>query len=438
MRNDGAGASLQRIQSGAYGNDPVNWLAATPTPGTHGVSGTPPMITTQPASRTNSVTSLAAFSVTATGTAPLRYQWRANGGNLDGATNATLVLPNVQIADAGTYQAVVFNSAGSTDSSNALFVVRFGPSITNQPTNIFVRVAPDPLGFPTNRATFSAGGVSYNPPLGYQWRFNGADIPGATNSILSFSNVTVANEGVYSALLSDSAGFTPTASARLIPMITPQILLAPLSQTVAAGGRVGVSVAIVGSPAPFGYQWRSNNSASFNFPFVSDLRANYFEFTAQTNLATASWRIVITNAAFVSPGANTTFTVTTIADTDGDGMPDSFELANGGSATGLNPAGDADGDGMSNLAEYLAGTDPSDPNSYLRIEVAAVPGVATVQFGAISNRTYSVQYSDAIPAVGPWSKLADYPARTNNRVESFIDPAWTTNRFYRAVTPRQP
>ena len=189
---------------------------------------------------------------------------------------------------------------------------------------------------------------------------------------------------------------------------------------------------------PFGYQWRSNNSTSFNFPFVSDLRTNYFEFTAQTNLATVSWRIVITNAAFVSPGANTTFTVTTIADTDGDGMPDSFELANGGSATGLNPAGDADGDGMSNLAEYLAGTDPSNPNSYLRIDLAAVPGVATVQFGAISNRTYSVQSTDAIPAVGPWSKLADYPARTNNRVESFIDPAWTTNRFYRAVTPRQP
>src|SRR6185436_3980531 len=157
----------------------------------------PPAILSQPASRTNSVSSMATFSVSATGTAPLSYQWRANGGNLDGATNATLVIPYVQLADAGTYQAVVFNSAGSMDSSNALFVVRVGPSITNQPTNIFVRVAPDPLGSPTNRATFNAGGLSYNPPISYQWRFNGADIPGATNSVLSFSNVTLASEGTY-------------------------------------------------------------------------------------------------------------------------------------------------------------------------------------------------------------------------------------------------
>jgi hypothetical protein len=37
-----------------------------------------------------------------------------------------------------------------------------------------------------------------------------------------------------------------------------------------------------------------------------------------------------------------------------------------------------------------------------------------------------------------WSRLADIVARTNNRVESFTDPTWTSNRLYRVVTPRQP
>jgi hypothetical protein len=55
----------------------------------------------------------------------------------------------------------------------------------------------------------------------------------------------------------------------------------------------------------------------------------------------------------------------------------------------------------------------------------------------VSNRTYTVQFTDQLNS-GAWSRLADIVARANNRVESFTDPAWTTNRFYRVVTPRQP
>ena len=157
-----------------------------------------------------------------------------------------------------------------------------------------------------------------------------------------------------------------------------------------------------------------------------------------TNAVAATFRIVITNAASTNTTINATFIVTTVADTDGDGMPDSFELAYGGNATSFDPAGDADGDGMNNLAEYLAGTDSTNANSYLRIDLSAVPGIATVQFAAVSNRTYTVQYTDTLPAAGPWARLADFLARATNRVETIPDPGWTSNRFYRAVTPRQP
>jgi hypothetical protein len=56
---------------------------------------------------------------------------------------------------------------------------------------------------------------------------------------------------------------------------------------------------------------------------------------------------------------------------------------------------------------------------------------------AVSNRTYTVQYTDNLN-LGLWSRLMDIFAKTNNHVETFTDPGWTTNRFYRAVTPRQP
>ena len=76
------------------------------------------------------------FSVTATGTAPLSYQWRKGGSNISGATSATYSMTNVQAADAGTYSVVVSNSAGSVTSANATLTVSpaaVGPAITTQP-----------------------------------------------------------------------------------------------------------------------------------------------------------------------------------------------------------------------------------------------------------------------------------------------------------------
>jgi hypothetical protein len=155
-------------------------------------------------------------------------------------------------------------------------------------------------------------------------------------------------------------------------------------------------------------------------------------------LLTNSYRIVITNRAHTAPGVTTTFVLISALDTDRDGIPDSYETS-----IGLNPndpadaTGDLDGDGMSNYAEYLAGTDPTNPNSYLRVDQNTMQGMATVIVAAVSNRTYTVQYTDKLPAVS-WSKLADIFARSTNHVEMIKDPAWTTNRFYRVALPAQP
>src|SRR5262249_4563898 len=126
---DGAGASPQRLTLTAYGDDPTNWTPATPTPGSHGLTGSPPGITGQPASRTNAMCGTATFQVSVKGASPLRYQWRHNGANLGDATNATLVLPNLTLTDAGAYSVVLFNQAGSTESQSASLVIHAGPSI---------------------------------------------------------------------------------------------------------------------------------------------------------------------------------------------------------------------------------------------------------------------------------------------------------------------
>ena len=82
------------------------------------VSG-PPVITLQPQSRTVSLDETVTLSVSAKGTAPLTYQWRFNDVELDGETNASLVLNDITVADAGEYQVVVRNELGSATSDVA-------------------------------------------------------------------------------------------------------------------------------------------------------------------------------------------------------------------------------------------------------------------------------------------------------------------------------
>jgi hypothetical protein len=83
----------------------------------------PPFITAQPQSQSILERSGTVFSVTATGTAPLSYQWQFNGGNIGGATGSALVLTNVLVSQAGNYRVVVTNVAGSVTSVVAILTV---------------------------------------------------------------------------------------------------------------------------------------------------------------------------------------------------------------------------------------------------------------------------------------------------------------------------
>ena len=119
----------------------------------------PPTIDSSPTDQTATAGGTATFSVIATGSLPLSYQWNFNGTNIIGSTNTSLTLTNVQPNQAGNYTVLVTNAFGSILSSNAMLTVTLdhfawgpipSPRFVNTPFAVNIRAQDLTNGFFTN------------------------------------------------------------------------------------------------------------------------------------------------------------------------------------------------------------------------------------------------------------------------------------------------
>jgi hypothetical protein len=248
----------------------------------------PPAFASQPTNVVASAGDDVAFAVTATGTEPLAYQWfkngtqvLTNGGNVSGATTATLSLGHVTTSDAGSYSVTVTNDAGTVTSEMATLTVIEPPVITGQPASRTNLAGTD--------AAFSVSATG--TALNYQWRFNDADIAGATLSQYVRPSVQSADAGNYSVVVSNSAGHV-TSSTAVLTVVQPQpanIQTEPEDRTVIAGQSATFAVVATGT-SPLSYQWRLNKE---NIPGATN--ASYTVTHAQVSNA-GQYSVVVANA----------------------------------------------------------------------------------------------------------------------------------------------
>lgn len=168
----------------------------------------PPVVTLPPLPAAVVAGQSATFTVTATGSAPLRYQWQKNGEDIAGATGASHTTPATVLGDNGAqYRVRISNAAGSTTSATALLTVTAAtpaaPAITSQPADATATAGAS--------ASFSVVASGFPAPQ-LQWRRNGVDIAGATGLSYTTPVLALADSGaVYSVVASNSQG---TATSR--------------------------------------------------------------------------------------------------------------------------------------------------------------------------------------------------------------------------------
>lgn len=363
----------------------------------------------------------------------MSVQWFHDGAVIPDANSDSLIITNVQASDAGNYS------------------VQLGGGFLNPPMDIFLKPAKliGPVVLQTNHqfistrpgsnVTFQVG-FTGAPPIQLQWRHGQRLIPNATNATLMLTNVQLADDGQYSVVASNSFGAVESLQGTLVILVRPVITVQPVSQSVVLGGSVTLSVAVSGHPLPLSYRWRKGGSVLTTM-FLFDTNCFITITNVQPNAGTniVSYNVAVTNlAGAASLSSNAVLTV--LDDSDGDALPDEWEITNGLSIANASDAVlDTDGDGANSAEEYAAGTDPRESSDFLRLECvhANDPNSWILRFIAVSNRTYTLLGREGFSPGNSWQPVADVLAVPTNRVVEIIEQprASTQHQFFKLMTP---
>jgi len=167
------------------------------------------------------------FSVAATGTGTIRYQWQFNGVDIVGATGTSYTIVSPQLQHSGEYRAVVTDDIATIFSDVATLEVRMRPIIVEQPASQTLIVG--------STLTLSIR-VQASTPVGYRWRRSGFNVTNIvlndTNCTLVIPNAQTNHSGSYAVIVTNAAYVTPGVQSSLAIvniMEPPSVIAQPTS-----------------------------------------------------------------------------------------------------------------------------------------------------------------------------------------------------------------
>jgi len=358
-----------------------------------------PVVTMQPSSQTVTVGLSATFSVTASGTAPLTYQWTKNGAAIGGATASSYATPAAASTDNGAlFNVTVSNSAGNATSSNATLSVTAASSYA-------ISATPASLSFTAQTGAASPASQSVviddttSGPLPFTLA---ADQPwitlstpaattratvqfGVNSSSLAAGTYTghifVSASGVNNSPLSVPITLTVTAAS-----VAPSLTTQPASQTVPVGQTATFSVAASGT-APLTYQWSKNGAA-----IGGATASSYTTPAAASTDNGALFNVTVSNSAGTATSNNATLTVAAASTYTISATPASLSFtAQTGAASPASQSVVIDDTTPGPLPFTLAAD-----QSWITLSTSAATTKATVQFGVNSSSLAAGTYTGHI------------------------------------------
>jgi hypothetical protein len=191
----------------------------------------PTVIVAEPANQALVTGTATNFSVTATGTAPLDYQWFFDKSPIRGGTNSVLTISNALARSDGTYYVVVSNSLGSVTSSIVTLTTYAPPTITKPPKSEVV----------TPGQTIALSTTATGTALEYQWQLDGTNLPGKIAASLTIRDAGTNDAGPYTILVSSPFVARPASASATVAVIpvTP-VISSPANNAVTGSSNLTV------------------------------------------------------------------------------------------------------------------------------------------------------------------------------------------------------
>jgi hypothetical protein len=398
----------------------------------------PPAISAQPQNISLYPQQDALFSVAATGSAPLSFQWQFNGANIPGATSNSFSRMDVQPEDVGSYSVVISNPAGSITSSNALLLLLDSPYLSGVratpgarsaliswnssiPANSQVQFDPAGTQIPGQSAlgnTGNFGQTSYLDPAlttnhvilltglapGTRYSFQVISIADTNTYVSGVYQFTTVGTIILDNPVASLTGSWTVSNSSTDKFSTDYAFATTVSGTPNASATFRPNITTPGKYNVSVWYPQGANRAT-NAPYTISYNGGSTTVFVNQQIGGGTWQLIAAGINFAA-GTNGYVSLSNnagpnvvIADAVRFSYVESQEFPSGQAIPTwwqnfyfggpIDPAADPDGDGYSTAQEYVMGTSPTNPASRLLLSSEIFTNNAQISFWPmLGNRSY--------------------------------------------------